>query len=240
MLRFLRRPAVLETREAYARWAPVYPARAHNALMRVEQRVTEALLGRIRAQRVLDVGTGTGRYRPVLARAGARHIVGVDFSWEMLTAGCDTGAGALVCGDAVNLPVAAAVFDLALASLMIGDVADLTRWVGEIHRVLRPGGHLVFSDFHVSWAGDGWHRTFDDRRGRRFELPYHPRSVDEHRDTLGRCGFAACEVREIGLEAETGNDADAFRRRWGRVPVVVVFHARRSDLALDPPGRRGM
>ncbi|MCH7747679.1 MAG: class I SAM-dependent methyltransferase, partial [Acidobacteria bacterium] len=156
MLRFLRRTPVLEARAAYARWAPVYPARAHNALMRAEQRVTEALLGRIRAERVLDVGTGTGRYRPVLARWGARHIVGLDFSWEMLTAGRDTGAGVLVCGDAVALPIADAVFDLALASLMVGDIADLTQWVAEIHRVLRPGGHLVFSDFHESWTADGW------------------------------------------------------------------------------------
>ena len=191
---------MLEAHEAYARWAPGYPARAHNALMRVEQRVTEALLGKIRAKHALDVGTGTGRYRPVLARAGARHIVAVDCSWEMLTAGRDIGAGALVCGDAVALPIADGVFDLALASLMVGDVADLTRWVTEIHRVLRPGGHLVFSDFHESWAGDGWRRILEDRSGHRFEIPYHPRSVRDHRRVLEQGGFIVDEVRETGLD----------------------------------------
>ena len=220
---------MLEARDAYARWAPVYPPRPHNALMRVEQRVTEALLGKIRATRVLDVGTGTGRYRPVLARAGARHIVGVDFSWEMLTAGRDTGAGALVCGDAVALPVADGVFDLALASLVVGDVADLTLWVAEIHRVLRPGGHLVFSDFHESWAGDGWRRTLEDRSGRRFEIPYHPRSVRDHRRVLERGGFIVDVVSETGLDGETGVVAEAFRHRWGNPPVAVVVQAHRRD-----------
>ena len=220
---------MLEARDAYARWAPVYPPRPHNALMRVEQRVTEALLGKIRATRVLDVGTGTGRYRPVLARAGARHIVGVDFSWEMLTAGRDTGAGALVCGDAVALPVADGVFDLALASLVVGDVADLALWVAEIHRVLRPGGHLVFSDFHESWAGDGWRRTLEDRSDRRFEIPYHPRSVRDHRRVLERGGFIVDVVRETGLDGETGVVAEAFRHRWGNPPVAVVVQAHRRD-----------
>ena len=239
MLRFPRPTPVLEPREAYARWAPVYPARAHNALMRVEQRVTEALLGGIRAERVLDVGTGTGRYRPVLSRAGARHIVAVDFSWEMLTAGRNTGPGAVVCGDAVALPLADAVFDLALASLMVGDVADLAPWVKEIHRVLRPGGHLLFSDFHESWAGDGWRRTLEDRSGRSFEIPYHPRSVRHHCRALDRGGFIVDEVRETGLDGETGVDAESFRHRWGNPPVAVVVHAHRYDPAVDPPRSRG-
>lgn len=237
MLRFLRRTPVLEARAAYARWAPVYPARAHNALMRAEQRVTEALLGRIRAERVLDVGTGTGRYRPVLARWGARRIVGLDFSWEMLTAGRDTGAGVLVCGDAVALPIADAVFDLALASLMVGDIADLTQWVAEIHRVLRPGGHLVFSDFHESWAADGWRRTLEDRSGRRFEIPYHPRSIRDHRCVLERGGFIVDEVRETGLDGETGVAAETFRHRWKNPLVAVVVQAHRHDAQAIAPLR---
>ena len=236
MLRVPRRIPVLDAREAYALWAPVYPARPHNALMQVEQQVIEAVLGTIRAERVLDVGTGTGRYRPVLARSGARQIVGVDFSWEMLAAGRATPAGAVVCGDATALPIADGVVDLALASLMVGDVADLWQWVTELRRVLRPEGHLVFSDFHESWARDGWRRTLEDGRGRRYEMPYHARSVNEHRDTLGRCGFVVGEVHEIGLEADTAA-AEAFRRRCGNRPVAIVVHARRHDLVPTRPAR---
>ena len=184
---------------------------------------------------MLDVGTGTGRYRPVLARAGARHIVGLDFSWEMLTAGWETGAGVLVCGDAVALPIADAVFDLVLASLMVGDVADLTQWVAEVHRVLRPGGDLVFSDFHESWVRGGWRRGFADRSGRRFEMSYHPRSVRDHRRVLERGGFIVDQVCETGLDGETGAEAETFRRRWRNSPVAVVVQAHRDDARVTTP-----
>jgi ubiquinone/menaquinone biosynthesis C-methylase UbiE len=231
---------LLETRDAYARWAAVYPARPHNALMRAEQRVMESVLGTIGASaatatpgavdavRALDVGTGTGRYRAVLARSGGCQIVGVDFSWEMLRAGAADPARGLVCGDATALPFADAAFDLTLASLMVGDISDLSRWVGELDRVLRPGGHLVYSDFHGSWAGDGWRRTLQDRSGRTYEIPYHARSVEQHWDALEAFGFVVSQVREIGLESETGPEADAFRRRWGNPPVAIVVHARRA------------
>jgi len=33
---------------------------------------------------------------------------------------------------------------------MLGDVADLDPWISEATRVLAPGGHLVYSDFHPS------------------------------------------------------------------------------------------
>ncbi|PYQ81782.1 MAG: hypothetical protein DMG03_19160 [Acidobacteria bacterium] len=52
--------------------------------MHAEQAIVEPLLLRLRARRALDVGTGTGRYLPILASTGAA-VVGVDRSWAMLT-----------------------------------------------------------------------------------------------------------------------------------------------------------
>src|SRR5439155_23618296 len=70
---------MLEPRAAYELWADTYPAVAHNPVMRAEQSVVEPVLARARVTRALDVGTGSGRYLPILQSTGAR-VVGVDFS----------------------------------------------------------------------------------------------------------------------------------------------------------------
>jgi ubiquinone/menaquinone biosynthesis C-methylase UbiE len=71
-------------RALYDKWAGTYPGVAHNPLMRLEQEIVESILMRLRPSRALDVGTGSGRYLPVLARTDAARVVGADFSMAML------------------------------------------------------------------------------------------------------------------------------------------------------------
>src|SRR5262245_48534463 len=130
-------PLLLPPREAYELWADTYPATAHNPLMEVEQSIVERLLTQIDAHRALDVGTGSGRYLPILAANGAR-VVGIDLSMAMLShVDEDVEAAAvksarhsrlprrIVCADACRLPFRRGTFDLVNASLMVGDIADL-------------------------------------------------------------------------------------------------------------------
>src|SRR5262249_13570977 len=142
---------------AYELWAETYPAQAHNPLMAAEQAVVARILGGIVAKRALDVGTGSGRYMPVLAATGA-SVVGIDRSMPMLSR-CEPG-GRPICADACHLPFRRGAFDLVNASLMVGDVAALPAWTREMARVLAPQGHLVYSDFHPTWSERGWQRTF--------------------------------------------------------------------------------
>jgi len=51
---------------------------------------------------------------------------------------------------AEDLPVEDASVDAAVASLVLCSVRDLARAVGELHRVLRPGGELRFNEHVVS------------------------------------------------------------------------------------------
>jgi malonyl-CoA O-methyltransferase len=215
----------LTAHDAYELWAETYPPVAHNPLMRVEQDVVEPLLARIRATRALDVGTGSGRYVPLLQATGA-SVVGLDFSLAMLRRGA-AGPGR-VCGDACRLPFRRAAFDLINASLMIGDVADIGAWSREMARALAAGGHLVYSDFHPSWAQRGWSRTFRSADGALHDVSFNPHTIDDHLVGLGRAGFRVRTIREPRFNSAR-DLADpgirAFRRRWGNPQVVVVFHA---------------
>jgi malonyl-CoA O-methyltransferase len=201
---------VLPPREGYALWADTYPPYPHNPLMEVEQAIVQPLIAAALPTRALDVGTGTGRYLGLLQGAGARSVIGIDMSFAMLSrTSCDVPR---VCGDACRLPFRDASFDLVCSSLMAGDVADLRSWVREATRVLAPGGHLIYSDFHPSWAARRWRRTFRDAAGRRRELTYVPHQIEEHLAALDASPLAVRAIREPRIP-----DRPA--------PVVVVFHA---------------
>ncbi len=219
------RPDVLSPRAAYELWAATYPAVAHNPLMKIEQEVVGPVLAQLRATRALDVGSGSGRYLPMLEATGASIVLALDFSFAMLARG--TGRRR-VCADACRLPLRRASFDLVNASLMVGDVPDLNGWAREMARVLANGGHLVYSDFHPSWAQRGWSRTFRDAGGALHDVSFHPHSIDDHLAALDRAGLRVRAIREPRFGARrdaTEASIKAFRRRWGNPQVVAVFHA---------------
>lgn len=213
---FARGPRLISMEEGYARWAPLYPPHPHNPVMGIESSVVQPLIQAAIPCRALDVGTGTGRNVQTLLDAGASLVVGIDMSSAMLSHA--DASHPRVCGDACRLPFAGNAFDVVCSSLMCGDIADLGAWLSEAARVLAPGGHLIYSDFHPSWHALGWRRTFvgDDRRT--YELPLYPHALEEHHARLLTRGF---EIRSV-YEPMLGG---------GSTPVVVVFHA------FKPTGR---
>ena len=216
---------VLSAHAAYELWSQTYPPIAHNPLMRVEQEVVQRLIAYQRATRALDVGTGSGRYLPLLAATGARVVVGLDFSPAMLARCAGAPSRSLVLADACRLPFRRAAFDLINASLMVGDVHDLDAWSAEIARTLTYGGHLIYSDFHPSWAQHGWRRTFRDANGTTHEVSFEPHAIEDHLAALDRAGLAVQAIREPRFTDDGDASVKAFRRQWGNPPVVAVFHA---------------
>jgi demethylmenaquinone methyltransferase/2-methoxy-6-polyprenyl-1,4-benzoquinol methylase len=102
--------------------------------------------------RVLDVATGTGDLAIELARrvGAAGEIVGVDFSEPMLArARAKTAVASLElqpsfeCADALALPYPDDRFDAATVGFGARNFADLERGLGEMVRVVRPGGRVV-------------------------------------------------------------------------------------------------
>jgi demethylmenaquinone methyltransferase/2-methoxy-6-polyprenyl-1,4-benzoquinol methylase len=92
---------------------------------------------------VLDACCGTGDLALACARAGGR-VTGLDFSERMLErARRKSTAVRWVPGDALALPFADRSFDAATVGFGVRNVASLERALGELARVLRPGGRLA-------------------------------------------------------------------------------------------------
>jgi len=142
----------LKVRRSFGRAAATYEQ--HDAL---QQEVQQLLLDRLDfylgdAERVLDVGAGTGRGSALLKKRYAKaQVIAIDLALPMLRAAKQHMGWfkpfVRVCAEATALPVPDHSVDVLHSNLCFQWIDDLPSLFGECVRVLRPGGLLTFSTF---------------------------------------------------------------------------------------------
>jgi demethylmenaquinone methyltransferase/2-methoxy-6-polyprenyl-1,4-benzoquinol methylase len=107
-------------------------------------------------RRVLDVATGTAGVAIMLADRSGAAIIGVDLTANMLRQGRErvarrglAGRIELLAARAEQLPFADATFDALTFTYLMRYVADPAATIGELARVVRPGGHIASLEFAV-------------------------------------------------------------------------------------------
>jgi malonyl-CoA O-methyltransferase len=180
LARLWRRQSPLEplkSVDAYARWAADYPPVAHNALMQAEETAMLALMPPLADQRILDLGTGSGRYARIAQAAGAASVLGLDNSPAMLR----RNRFALCVQSSMDaLPLASQSLDGVLCGLAVGHIPALTACYVEIGRVLRPGGWALVSDFHPFAFLSGGRRTFQAADGQTHAVEHYLHLYKDH------------------------------------------------------------
>jgi ubiquinone/menaquinone biosynthesis C-methylase UbiE len=172
----------------------------------------EALLPERRPLAGLDVGSGTGRFTPALARAFG-PVTGVDPSVrmrEIAQAQSPQPGVRYLAGSAEDLPVPSSSADYALMFLSWHHVQDKNEAVRELSRVLRPRGRLLLrSNFSDHIPPSGWWLEYFPRG---FELdaamfqPLH--------EVIGTFTSAGWRVASFGrvTEPSSGTRADMLQR----------------------------
>jgi demethylmenaquinone methyltransferase/2-methoxy-6-polyprenyl-1,4-benzoquinol methylase len=130
----------------FDRIAPVYDAMNRLMTAGLDVRWRRRAAGSVvrSGDRVLDAACGTGDLALADAAAGAREVVGVDFSPRMLErARRKSAAIEWVEADLLALPFADGSFDAATIGFGIRNVVELERALRELRRILRPGGRLA-------------------------------------------------------------------------------------------------
>lgn len=145
---------------AYRRWAHVYDW-LFGAVSAPARRRTVALINRLPGRRVLEVGVGTGLALPLYARE--KRISGIDLSPQMLDRarkraadGGLTNVETLAEMDAEAMSFSDGSFDIAVAMFVASVVPHPHRLVGEMRRVVVPGGQLLFINHFAAERGPRW------------------------------------------------------------------------------------
>jgi ubiquinone/menaquinone biosynthesis C-methylase UbiE len=96
------------------------------------------------ADKILDIGCGTGALLPDLQSLSPATIFGADVSLKHLQQALQTSQESLLVGaDVHHLPVAEAAFDMVLSHYFLMWIGDAAHAIRELCRVIKPGGYLV-------------------------------------------------------------------------------------------------
>ena len=131
-------------RRATERWGEGEPTWGVFGTPEAELRV----LGDVAGKDVVELGCGTAYFAAWLAKLGARPV-GLDITPAQLETArrmiAETGIEfPLIEASAESVPLPDESFDLALSEYGASIWCDPRRWIPEAHRLLRPGGELVF------------------------------------------------------------------------------------------------
>ncbi|HEX3455709.1 MAG TPA: methyltransferase domain-containing protein [Gaiellaceae bacterium] len=192
-----------------------------------------------RPRRVLEVGCGEGELSEQLARDLAVELVAIDQSSRMVELASARGLDARV-GDVQQLPFEDGEFDVAVAAWMLYHVPQLDRALGELSRVIRPGGRLVavtnrenhLAEMFALVGIDRWELPFGAENGAELLAPYF-----EHvdlRDATGTVVFDDAEPIRAYFQSSERLSAHASEVPDLDKPLVVhrrpvVFVADKSS-----------
>jgi SAM-dependent methyltransferase len=235
--------------DAYTRLADAFAARMgtspYNALY--DRPAVLSLLPPVGGRRVLDAGCGPGVYSEWLADHGD-EIVAIDVCPRMVElARLRLGDGATVVEADLGRPLdflSPASFDLVLAALALDYVRDWDAAFGEFFRVLRGGGHLVFSVEHPSDVFYDHHphgNYFEVERvqyewrgfGTPVWMPSYRRPLQAMLGPLLASGFVLERLLEPRPLPQFQDDNPEDYEKLMRQPGFLCFRARKPAVASE-------
>jgi SAM-dependent methyltransferase len=167
--------------------------------------------------RWVDVGCGNGAFTELLVqRNSPLQVQGIDPSEEQIAYArkrMATGSVRFQVGDAMALPYADGAFDAAVMALVIFFVPDPAKSVGEMARVVRPGGSVSAYAWDILGGGFPF-AALQEEMAALGPPPLWPPSVEASRMENMRAlwtdaGLGDIDTREISVQ-RTFADFDSF------------------------------
>jgi SAM-dependent methyltransferase len=207
-----------------------------------------ALLPDLAGKRIVDLGCGFGWFSRFAMSQGAKSVLALDISENMIArARADTAEAAITyeIADLEHLELARASFDFAYSSLALHYIEDFAGLVATVHQALLPGSHFVFTIEHPIFMAPTRPDWATDAEGRRI-WPLDRYSVEGARttdwlasgvvkqnrklattlNTLIAAGFSIRHVEEWSPNDEELRDNPDWARKMDR-PMFLLISTQR-------------
>jgi SAM-dependent methyltransferase len=168
-------------------------------------------------RRWIDVGCGNGAFtQEIVDRCAPVSVTGIDPSAEQVEYARRRLAGDTATfdvGDAMALPYADAAFDAAVMALVIFFVPDPAKSIGEMARVVRPGGSVSTYAWDILGGGFPF-AALQEEMAAFGSTPAWPPSleasrIETMRELWAGAGLVEIETRSIEVE-RSFDDFDSF------------------------------
>lgn len=207
----------------------------NDTLAAAKHRLTETATGRLSIRpgdHVLDLGCGVGLPAVQVSRRYDCEVTGVTIASDQaasahtLIATEDRSSHVRVLvGDAHELPFAAGAFDAAMALESLLHM-DRDRALGELGRIVRPGGKLVLTDWFEAQALNA-----DERKALRRSFCMNAVTLDAYRKLLGDAGFQGLEILDVTAAIDPTYDHWALFRSAPEPRTPQQFVSRYNAIA---------
>lgn len=220
-----------------------------------------SLLGPVKDMDVLDAGSGEGTLCRQLAKRGAR-VTGLELSPKLLAAAAaqETNNSRGIqyqLGSITDMKaIASESQDRVVSTMVLMDAPDVVSALQEFHRVLRPGGELVFTIKHPMTTVDGLKYRVNDqdqlemsfdtsyfskvpfKKVVSFEAPpgetvlptitsiHYPRTVSDYVNALKTAGFEILQMEEPSASKAAIKDRP-YMKPFRKIPFVLMVKAKK-------------
>jgi ubiquinone/menaquinone biosynthesis C-methylase UbiE len=163
-----------------------------SAFTRMRQRVIHGAEGT-----VVEVGFGSGLNLPHYDPGKVKHLIGIDPDPSMLAIAQREMARATVRAECLqasgeNIPLESGYADTAVVSYALCTIPNPSAALGEIRRILKPGGRLLFLEHGRS---ERWHGSLQDRLNRPWQFIAGGCNLNrEPTELIEKAGFALLEA----------------------------------------------
>jgi SAM-dependent methyltransferase len=192
--------------------------------------------------RILDAGCGEGTVTRMFAE-GAREVVGVDISaplLEIARSRCSASSVVFLQHDlTTHLSAEMGAFDLAVANLVLNDIADYDAAIGSICAAVQPAGRITVSinnpysavarDKVKNYFDSGVGTIYRGLAGKGVPVTYYHRTMEEYVTAFASRGWLVSGYSDVRPDEEMARlDAELYDRYFHTPFFTVLRFERRG------------